>query len=332
MKFGALFGAVAVAALVAWMLTTDAAWQVLDLIGNAGWPGLTAVVLFHLSQLLFSGAGWRALAYFGTPRPRLGLFVTARWIREAVNNLLPVAQVGGEFVGARLLLRWGVKLNMAVASTVSDLTVEFVTQLAFTLIGLCLLLLTVGYGPVARAVTIVLIVAIAIAAAFAAAQDAGLAHLVEAAMMRLGRTFGWTGFTEVAGLHETLIAIYRARARLMRASAHHLVSWLLGGVEVYLALYVLGHLVELSSALVIESLGQAFKALGFAVPGALGVQEGGYILVCGLYGLSPELAVALSLVKRLREIALGLPALATWQWLEARKPTKPPLPCPGTVP
>jgi hypothetical protein len=98
------------------------------------------------------------------------------------------------------------------------------------------------------------------------------------------------------------------------------------------ALYVLGHPVELSSALVIESLGQAFKALGFAVPGALGIQEGGYILVCGLYGLSAELAIALSLVKRLREIALGLPALATWQWLEARNPAKSPLPCPGTVP
>jgi putative membrane protein len=332
MKFGALFGAVAVAGLVAWMLATDAAWQVLDLIGNAGWPGLSAVVLFHISQLLFSGAAWRALAYSGSPQPALRVFLKARWIREAVNNLLPVAQVGGEFVGARLLHQRGVKLNIAVASTVSDLTVEFVTQLAFTLIGLCLLLLTVGYGPIARAVTIVLIVAIAVAGAFAAAQGAGLAHLVETAMMRLGRKFGWTGFEEVAGLHETLIAIYRARPRLTRASAHHLMSWLLGGVEVYLALHVLGHPVDLTSAVVIESLGQAFKALGFAVPGALGIQEGGYILVCGLYGLSPELGVALSLVKRLREIVLGLPGLATWQWLEARGSTKAPLPCPGTAP
>jgi hypothetical protein len=69
---------------------------------------------------------------------------------------------------------------------------------------------------------------------------------------------------------------------------------------------------------VIESLGQAIKVVGFAVPAAVGVQEGGYVLVCGLYGLSPEVAIALSLIKRVREIALGLPALAAWQWLEAR--------------
>jgi uncharacterized membrane protein YbhN (UPF0104 family) len=67
------------------------------------------------------------------------------------------------------------------------------------------------------------------------------------------------------------------------------------------------------------------------VPGALGVQEGGYIVICGLYGLSPELAIALSLVKRLREIAVGLPALVVWRWFEAR-PAAASLPSSGTVP
>ena len=87
-----------------------------------------------------------------------------------------------------------------------------------------------------------------------------------------------------------------------------------------LALHFLGHEVGLGPGLVIESLGQALKAVGFAVPGALGVQEGGYIVVCQLFGLSPEVAIALSLTKRLREVVLGVPGLVAWQRMEARRP------------
>ncbi|SED15035.1 putative membrane protein [Rhizobiales bacterium GAS191] len=319
MKLGALLGATAVAILVAWMLATDvAAWRILDLVGHAGWLGLAAVVSFHFVQLLFSAGAWRVLSGPTTPRPGLGFYMTARWIREAVNNLLPVAQIGGEFVGARLLHRRGIKLSTAVAGAVGDLTVEMMTQIAFTLLGLGVLLLTVGDSGIARVVASLLVVALAVAIAFVTAQWVGLAHLIEIGMMRLGRMIGWHGFGEEPGLHAALIAIYRVWPRLLRAAFYHFVSWLLGSIEVCLALHLLGHDVDLPAGLVIESLGQALKAIGFAVPGALGVQEGGYIVVCGLYGLSPEVAIALSLVKRLREIVLGLPGLAAWQWLEAR--------------
>ena len=96
------------------------------------------------------------------------------------------------------------------------------------------------------------------------------------------------------------------------------VSWLLGAVEVCLALHFLGHDAGLAEGLVIESLGQAVRTAGFVVPGALGVSEGGYVLVGALFGLPAPVSIALALIKRLREIALGLPALAAWQWLERR--------------
>jgi uncharacterized membrane protein YbhN (UPF0104 family) len=92
----------------------------------------------------------------------------------------------------------------------------------------------------------------------------------------------------------------------------------LGGVEVCLALHFLGHDVDARAGLVIESLGQAAKAVGFAVPGALGIQEGGYVAVCAIFGLPAELAIALSIVKRMREFILGVPALCAWHWWETR--------------
>jgi uncharacterized membrane protein YbhN (UPF0104 family) len=97
-----------------------------------------------------------------------------------------------------------------------------------------------------------------------------------------------------------------------------MVSWLLGGVEVCLAVHFLGHDIGIGPGLIIESLGQALKAVGFAVPGGLGIQEGGYVVICRVLGLSPEVAIALSLMKRLREILLGGLGLIFWQRIVAK--------------
>jgi len=65
----------------------------------------------------------------------------------------------------------------------------------------------------------------------------------------------------------------------------------------------------LAYALLLESLGQAIRGAGFAIPGALGIQEGGYLLLAPVVGLQPGAAIALSLAKRSRELLLGLPGL-----------------------
>jgi hypothetical protein len=82
-----------------------------------------------------------------------------------------------------------------------------------------------------------------------------------------------------------------------------------GTGEVYLIAWFLGTPVSWHVAFVLESLGQAIRGAGFAIPGALGVQEGGYLLLAPLAGLTPDAAVALSLAKRTRELLLGLPGL-----------------------
>lgn len=74
-----------------------------------------------------------------------------------------------------------------------------------------------------------------------------------------------------------------------------------------------------ASTLVIESLGQAIRSAAFFVPGAIGVQEGGFMAVGILFGLGPEVGLAVSLIKRIREVGLGVPALVAWQALEGRR-------------
>ena len=317
MKWGAAIGTLAGLGLAAWLLASFGVDEVLALLGRAGW-GIGAVVLFHLVQILFSALAWRAVAGPTVPQPSLRAFMVLRWIREGVNNLLPVAQIGGEVVAARLLRRRGVPLAQAVAGSVGDLTMEMLTQIAFTLLGLGLLVLLVGESGVSGYVLGGLGLAVAGAAGFIAAQWFGLAGLIERGIMRLSRSFGWAPLGEITGLDAAIRGIYRRPGRAGVACLWHSVSWLLGGAEVCLALHLLGTDVGLGEGLVIEALGQALKAAGFAVPGALGVAEGGYVVVCHLFGLPPELAIALGLMKRLREVGLGVPALLAWQWQERR--------------
>ena len=317
MKFGAIIGGLVGLGLSAWLLQSYGVARILALLDNAGWVGILTVIAFHPVQILFSSAAWRAIAGPTTPRPALRTYMVTRWIREAVNNLLPVAQIGGEFVAARLLQRHGMQLGPAIAATVADLTMEMLTQIAFTLLGLVLLLHSLGNSDIAGYVIGGLAVAAALATGFFGAQWLGLASAIETGLLRLGRSLGWSGTANVQGLHEALIGCYRSPRRVAQAALWQMVSWLLGGIEVCLALHFLGHDVGIVPGLIIESLGQALKAAGFAVPGALGIQEGGYIIVCQLFGLSPEVAIALSLIKRLREVALGLPALLAWHRAEA---------------
>ncbi len=72
-------------------------------------------------------------------------------------------------------------------------------------------------------------------------------------------------------------------------------------------------------ALVLESLGQAVRSAAFPVPGALVIQEGGFILLCGMFGIGAETSLALSLVKRVPDLVLGVPGLLGWQLLEGNR-------------
>lgn len=133
--------------LIAWLFASYSFVRVLDVLAHAGAWGFAAIVAFHLTQMLFSALGWEVIATsvvadspasLSSP-PRLKDYLLLRWIREAANNLLPLAQIGGEIVVARLLQRRGVRLAEAIGGTIADLLLEMSTQVLFTVIGVALL-------------------------------------------------------------------------------------------------------------------------------------------------------------------------------------------------
>jgi len=106
---------------------------------------------------------------------------------------------------------------------------------------------------------------------------------------------------------------------LLVASTLQFAALVAGAFEIWFALRLFEHPVGWGTALVLESMTQAVRHLAFVVPAGIGVQEAGLVLFGHALGISSELALAVSMAKRMREVLCGLPALISWQWLEGRR-------------
>jgi len=284
--------------------------------------GLLLVAAFHVVPIVGDALGWRSLVAV-RERPPFAFFVRARWIGESVNGLLPVMQIGGNVVKARLLGAAGVAGPRAGATVVVDVTTLMLAQLAFTLLGVGLLAARIGGVRLVGMAALGAALMVSLAAGFVAAQRAGAFGRGARVIARLGSGIGVGLALDADALDREVHELHRERRRLLASWGWHLASWLAGAGEVWLALQFLGHPVDVSTALLLESLGQAVRAAAFAVPGALGVQEGGFVVLGAALGIGPETCLALSIAKRAREILLGVPGLVAWQTELARSAFEP---------
>jgi len=284
-------------------------------VASAGW-GALLVVLARIVAVAWAGLGWYVV-FPKAPTPLLRDCISLRFVREGINTLLPVATVGGDFVGARLLAKRGVSGALAGASMFVDLMTQAVTQLVFTVLGLGLLIWLVGDGPVARTVSGGVALAVPALAAFYLIQRRAGHRVIQALVNRFASGREWRALGAVDQLYDGLRRLYGAPGRVFAAIVVHFGGWIIGTLEVYLCLHFMGYPVDFMQALVIESLAQAVRGAAFAVPGALGAQEGGLIALCGLFGIPAEAALALSLVKRFADLGVGLPSLLLWHRTEA---------------
>ena len=284
---------------------------------SAGW-GMIVLGFYRFAAIFLGGIGWRVLLR-GFWRGNIRTFFYACWIRESVNALLPVAQIGGDVAGARVIALRGAGAARGGASAVVAKTVDVFSQFVFSLAGVALLLQLRSDSTVAWSVALGLAIFAPLLLGFVAAQRMGMFSLVERFLLRLERKFAWVEVGNLKGLHETILAIYRDRQALLVSFLCYLADWLTGVGEVWLALYFMGVEIGFAEAFVIESLAQAVRSAGFAIPASLGVQEGGYLVFGTLVGLGPEVALALSLVRRVRQLIIGVPGLLFWQLAEGRR-------------
>ncbi|TXM70819.1 flippase-like domain-containing protein [Methylobacterium sp. WL120] len=321
-----LVGTVLGLGLAIWLVATNDLGAVADAFGRIGILGLAGVVTMRAAIVLLCALAWQRILDRLSPAG-FGAFATLRFVREGINVLLPVASVGGDVVGGRLLTFWGVARPLAAASILADMLFQVGTQALFALLGAGLLMQVQGEPAAELASWVFRALAVAglVLAAFFAFQRTGAARFVEARLGALSRRFvreAEPARSAGGSVQDALDAVWGRgrRAQLLQSILLHALAWTLGAAEIAIVLACIGvEGVTLSEVLVIEALSQAIKSAAFPIPSGLGVQEGGFVLVGALFGIDPGTAIALSLAKRVPDVVLGLPALIVWQNLEARR-------------
>jgi glycosyltransferase 2 family protein len=247
------------------------------------------------------------------------VFVRARMVRDSVAEVLPLSQLGGIALGVRAAILQGVGSPLACASMIVDVTTEMVAQIGYAALGVAILKALVTQSPVVASLTTAclagLLVATVAAALFLAVQRHAqrLTGKVAALLLRqAGQQF-------TAGVGAALDAIYRSPGRVALSLALHFAAWILSAIAVWLGFRLMGTHVAVVSVLAIESLVYAIRSAAVLIPNALGIQEAAYAFLGPLFGVSPDLALAVSVLKRARDIVIGVPVLLMWQAAEGRQ-------------
>jgi putative membrane protein len=318
---GALAGLLLLSALVAWQ-----GWHaVLGAVGHAGWALLLLVPL-RLLTLALDVRAWAILLEPapGAPVARAPGFLFLLWVaavREAVNRLLPAAGVGGEVVGVRLVRTRLPDTAAVAASVIVEVLLTIAVLYLFCGLGVVLMAqIAAGTRQVwVIAASLALSLPLPLLAWWLLRHGAPFQRLERWSLRLLGGRAPAMPDLDGARLDAAVARLFGRHGRLLRALGWQLLSWLLGSLETWYALRLLGHPVDVTTAVAIEALTQAARHASFLVPAGLGVQEAAVLLFGVLAGVGGEVALSLALVKRMREIVFGLPALLSWHWFEARR-------------
>jgi putative membrane protein len=300
------------------LVVREGVQSIASLLAQAGWVLLLLVPL-HTLPLLLDVMGWRVLIPARTHLPTLFLIAS---IREAINRLLPVANIGGELIGIQLLTRQGISGTTAASSVIVETLLNIVAQYLFLILGVACLLNVTGnvqaLGGLLIALAGGLPVALLLIWSFRTGGSFRILKKLTAGVFG-SRKSASSVLDKMAGVDVAIRELTAAHGRLARAVVWQLTGLITGCLESWLALRWLHHPVSPSGALAVESLTMAARSFVFVAPAGLGVQEAGLIGVGHLLGISSDVAIALSLAKRMREIVFGLPALAAWHWMMRAK-------------
>jgi putative membrane protein len=292
--------------------------QIAAALGVIGWRGLVILIAYSAVPLSVL-----TLAWFVLERPwpwrRLRIYLWARLVRDASGELLPFSHLAGFAIGARAAASAGLSGSWALATTVVDATTELIAQVGFTLFGLCLLADRLDkHAELGGPAMIGFALTLAAAVSLVALQRRGMTFVTRLVERVLPTAAAHA--VETGGL---LSDLHGRTGRILLAILLHLGAWTLSGSGVWLALRVAGLEVRLFDIIGLEALIAALRTTAFIAPMGLGVQEVGYAVLGPLFGLNVEAAVALSLIKRARDLCVGLPVLALWQIEEGRRLVRP---------
>lgn len=305
------FGLFTLACLV-WYIGPGEIYRAVHKLGPVA---LLVILAPSLLMYLVEGYGWK-VTLERSERVSFWRLFMIRMAGEVVNMTTPTAYVGGEPLKAYLLQRDGVSLVQGLASVVIAKTTMTIAQVLFIIVGIAVGLWVLGStGSPGQIITGALLsVGLLLfgTAAFVLVQRRGLFTWT----LDLVRKFGWrfefleSRAEQFRSLDRTILNFYTEhRTRFYLSTGLYLLGWLAEAVEVYVIIYYLGGPPDMSAAISIGALSVLIKGGTFFIPGSLGAQDAGNLLLVRAFGYSDVVGVAFALLRRFRElvwISIGL--------------------------
>lgn len=308
----ALFVGLSAAAYLIWSIGIH---PVFAAIARAGISGLALLCIYALLMFVSLALAWFVLLPPDERRPLSELFL-ARLVRDSIAEISPFSPVGGMVAAARLMILKGMSKAYAAASVAADATTEAMAQVVFLAFGFGFSYSEFRHFQSANLFSNLLLVALVMAVP-------GIAVLIF--LQKRGATFAervaarfFPQMREGLGFHAAMLNLYDSRSRLAASAFWHLIGWIAAGGGTYLGFHLVGGHIDLLNAIALEALLCTIRSLAAFVPAAAGVQEAGYAMLAPIFGLPADMGLAVSLLKRAREIILGVPALLYWQAVEGR--------------
>ncbi len=297
------------ASLFAWFLSQFDLLELFMQVANAGWTVVIGALFIYLAGFYVDSITWHLC--LTTPPLSWSWSVRIFLIRvagETYNALLPAAGFGGEPLKILLLKRhYGIDVHESTASVIVSRTVNLISLIIFLLAGFALIIASPVLQGELKWIAGIGLGALSMGTAgfWAVQHHGGLSTLLRRILPRQQR---WAEHMEVLEAH--FAAFYRkTRGRVPAAIALALVNWLIGTLEVWFIMLMLGVPVSFAEALIIESATQLVRTGAFFIPAALGAQEGVLMLMAGALTGQVAASAAMALIRRARELlwlALGV--------------------------
>jgi uncharacterized protein (TIRG00374 family) len=309
------------AALLAYLLYAFGSVKVWLDLKAIGWRFVPIVALEVLVSGFNARAWWHTL-----PRPtRHGTFPRLFLVQlagNALNDTVPGAPVGGEPVKV-LLVNEQFPVSVATASRLSTKLALSLSRMLFVVMGMLAASWSLKFDrlPV-RSLTVAFLLTAAGVGAFMLLQVRGLSGPARRAAGRLRFLGGWVERLEhgLGRVDEHLDDLYRARPLDFVASiVLGLIGLSLGVVQIWLMLGWIGLERDWLSSLTIEAFSVLVSFVAFAIPGSLGVQEGGKVLICAALGLPASAGLSMGVAFRVNNTVNLMIGLAVLAWLKPHR-------------
>lgn len=284
-------------------------------LARVGWGGFALIVAAGLVAEAVLALGLYPLL---PQKVSLPVLVAARQLRDSTGDVLPITQLGGVAFGARALVLAGMPAAQASAAVTADLTTETFAQglyvLAGVLASLSLLSADAGLSPYIDAMLAGALFLSLGSIGFAIVQMVGGGWIDRLTDRLLPGRAG-----QPRALHAAIHAIYRQRGRVAASILLQFAGWIASGLWLWVMMTVMGARPSLGSAIAIQALVEGLRSATVFVPASLGVQEAGYAALAPVFGFAPEMGLALSLLRRARDLVVAVPVLLIWQAIESRR-------------